>query len=163
MKDIVKYLNLTNGLVFYDNRHSYKFVRIQSSLCESKAWDKLIRDLDYNFLLDLAQGKIVYVYDASSKKKMTRALYQGLAFIEYTLNRRWFNRKAKEVKAMVKGNNVSEYFEREYKSLSKDTKKKLDYVKKFLNTNKINLLPICSQTKHDGDYKYYKKILGKVN
>lgn len=51
---IIKYLNLTNGLEYLDEIQNYKLVRIQSSLCERKCWDKLIQDLDYNFLFDLA-------------------------------------------------------------------------------------------------------------
>ena len=69
MSKIVKYLNLTNGLEYLDEVKDFKLIRIQSSLCESKCWDRLIKDLDYNFLFDLAQGKMVQVYDASPKQK----------------------------------------------------------------------------------------------
>ena len=48
------YLNLTNGIEFLDNpdfNEDYRFVRIQSTVCERHLWDKLLSDLDYNFLL----------------------------------------------------------------------------------------------------------------
>lgn len=49
------YLNLTNGIEFLDrpdfNIKEYKFVRIQSTACEKHLWDKILMDLDYNFLL----------------------------------------------------------------------------------------------------------------
>ena len=51
------YLNLTNGIEFLDrpdfNIKEYKFVRIQSTACEKHLWDKILMDLDYNFLLDI--------------------------------------------------------------------------------------------------------------
>jgi len=134
---IINYLNLTNGLEYINEIENYKFVRIQSSLCESKCWDKIIADLDYNFLFDLAIGNTIYIYDASSKKHETRALYQGIEFIRYVLLRRWFNFKSIEIQSIVNGCNVREYFENEYKKLSKESKKKLDYVKKFIKSNEI--------------------------
>ena len=87
---IVKYLNLTNGLEYLDEIDEYKLVRIQSTICEQKNWNKLIQDLDYNFLFDLAQGNTVEIYDTSSNKKISRALYQGVEFIRYVLLRRIF-------------------------------------------------------------------------
>ncbi len=158
---IIKYLNLTNGLEYLDEIQNYKLVRIQSSLCERKCWDKLIQDLDYNFLFDLAQGNTIQIYDASSKKKETRALYQGIEFIRYVLLRRWFDSKPSEIPAVVKGNNVTEYFEIEYKKLSSSTKKKLDYVKKFVNSNGIYINKICKKSLHDGEYEYYRRKLNK--
>lgn len=45
------YINLTNGveaipmLKFWNE--DYRFIRIQSTICEQKNWDRLIQDLDY--------------------------------------------------------------------------------------------------------------------
>lgn len=152
----VNYLNLTNGLDFVGEVKNYKLVRIQSTICEAKNYDKLIKDLDYNFLFDLAQGYTVRIYDTSSKKRMTRALYQGLAFIEYVLRKRWFN---EEPRAKVKQFDVTTYFEQEYRKLSIDAKHKIDYAKKFLNTSSIHIETYCRKTYHDGDYEYFRKVL----
>lgn len=157
----IKYLNLTNGLEYLDEIEDYKVIRIQSTLCEAKCWDKLINDLDYNFLLDLAQGNTIEIYDTSSKKNMSRALYQGVEFIRYILLRRWFNSKPDEISAVVNGYDATKYFETEYKKLSKDTKKKLDYVKKFVIGNGIYIKRICKKSLHDGKYNYFKEILRK--
>lgn len=154
----MNYINLTSGLEFLEEIPDARFIRIQSSLCESKAWSKLIEDLDYDFLINLAQGKVVFVYDTSRNKKISRALYQGLEFIRYVLERRWFGNH--NIKAIVRGNDATEYFMQEYNKLSDRAKKKLDYVKKFLNTNKIYLKGMCKKSLHDGDYKYYKNLLG---
>lgn len=57
----VHYLNLTNGIDFIPELSSknfdYKFVRIQSSLCERHCFNQLLQDLDYNFLFDIALRK----------------------------------------------------------------------------------------------------------
>lgn len=154
------YLNLTNGIEFLDKFNArvedIKFVRIQSCACERHLWDKLINELDYNFLLDLALGYEVVVWDTSARKRESRAMYQGLKLIEYVLNRIWFDR---EVEIKVKDMNCKSYFEEAYKSISDKTKNKIRYVKKFLNTDEIKLKSICFRTNHDGDYEYYKKIL----
>lgn len=160
MKKMVNYLNLTNGLEYMSEikkfGFDFKFVRIQSTYCEQKLFDRLIQDLDYNFLFDIAQGNIIRIYDTSRNKKQSRALYQGVEFIKYVLNRRWLN---KDNKAYVKGMNVTDYFEVKYNSLSVVTKKKLDYVKKFLNTDKIHIENYCKKSLHDGDWEYYRRLL----
>lgn len=153
---VEKYLNLTNGLEYLKEIKEYKVIRIQSTLCEAKCWDKLINDLDYNFLLDLAQGNTVKIYDTSSKKNMSRALYQGVEFIKYVLNKRWFN---KEEKTFVNGHNVTSYFRQEYCKLSQNTKKKLDYIKKFLITDQIHIKTYCKKSLYDGKYEYFRELL----
>lgn len=153
----IKYLNLTNGLEYADEVGEYKVIRIQSTICEAKNWNKLIQDLDYNFLLDLAQGNKIEIYDTSSKKNVSRALFQGVEFIKYAINRRWFGNE--NARANVKGQDVTNYFKKEYEGLEKSTKSKLDYVKKFLNTNSINIETHCRRTSHDGKYDYFKELL----
>ena len=156
---VVKYLNLTNGLEYLKEIKDYKIVRIQSTICEAKNWDKLIQDLDYNFLMDLAQGNKIEIYDTSSKKRISRALFQGVEFIKYALNRRWFDNE--NAQAMVKEQNVTAYFKHEYERLSKNAKSKLDYIKKFLNANEVNIETFCRKTEHDGDYIYFKELLNE--
>lgn len=119
------------------------------------------QELDYNFLFDLAQGKLVKIYDTSRNKKESRALYQGVEFIRYVLLRRWFNIESTEIQAVVKEHTVTQYFETEYKKLSKNTKKKLDYVKKFVNSNGIHITRICKKSLYDGQYEYFKRIIEK--
>lgn len=157
-KGVKHYLNLTNGIEFLEDSENinFNFVRIQSCACERHLWDKIILDLDYHFLLDIALGYKVIVYDTSAKKEESRAMFQGLKFIEYVLNRVWFNKK---IDIEVKGMNCKKYFEEGYRELSNISLKKIKYLRKFLDTDKICLLSVCKNTKHDGDYKYYKQVL----
>lgn len=159
MKENKYYLNLTNGLELLSNPNfnkEYKFVRIQSCTCERHLWNKLLLDLDYNFLMDIALGYNVIVYDSSPHKLLSRALYQGVEFINYTLNRVWLNKK---IIPYVNNHNCEDYFEEEFKNLDKKVIKKLKYVKKFLNTDTINITCIGEMTKNDGNYEYFKNIL----
>ncbi len=160
MRDKVKfYLNLTNGIEFLsdpDFKEDYNFIRIQSCSCERHLWDKILLDLDYNFLLDIALGYTVVICDASPHKKFSRALYQGVEFIQYTLNRVWLN---KITVPYVKEMNCSKYFNNEFNILSKATIKKIKYLRKFLNTDKINIIYIGTKTEHDGNYDYFKELL----
>lgn len=159
------YLNLTNGLEwleedsFLEKYDEFEIVRIQSSHCEAKAWNKLLLDLDYGFLLDLATSGIVEIYDTSSKKDMSRALFQGIEVIKYVLTRRWLGIKPEKV--YVRGNDSTKYFEWIYDRLSEEVKKKLDYVKKFLNPEleEIRIDVVCKTSLHDGDFEYFKKLL----
>jgi hypothetical protein len=157
------YLNLTNGIEWIpDLDVSIKdigCIRIQSTKCEQKDWSYIIEDLDYQFLLDLALGEDVIVLDCSPKKDVSRALYQGVEWIKYVLNRRWFDR---EENCFVNGNKVNNYFTEEYKLLSRRAKNKLDYVKKFIITDKIYLQGMCKSTSMDSNYEGYKQILKGV-
>lgn len=127
------YLNLTNGLLFKNKFNNIKFIRIQSSLLERKKWDKVLADLDYQFLLDIAKGNNINVIDGSVNS-ISRALWQGIPWIEYVLNRIWLN---KEIKPLVRNKcNCLEYFRKLYKyNITKQTKRKLRYIKNFINND----------------------------
>ena len=151
------YINLTNGIEYLKNiDFKPKFIRIQSTKCEQKDWNFIIEDLDYQFLFDLALGKPVTVIDYSAKKEETRAVYQGVSWIKYVLNRYWLD---KHETPFVKNCNVLDYYNSMYNLLSERSKKKLDYVKKFLTTSEIYLEGYCESTKLDSNYAEYKNIL----
>ena len=72
------YINLTNGVEAISTlQGDYRFIRIQSTVCEQKLWDRLIQDLDYDFLMNLALGHKCIVYDFGARKPIPRAVYQG--------------------------------------------------------------------------------------
>jgi len=152
------YLNLTNGLEYLagEKLSKYKVIRIQSTSCEQKRWDSILAELDYNFLFDLAIGKKCIVVDYSSKKDKPRAIYQGLEWIKYVINRIWFNR---EIIPYVRGTNVTKYFRQCYRAISKSTRKKIKYFRKFLLTDEIKIEVICQRTNNDNNIDFYKSIL----
>lgn len=164
------YLNLTNGieaipmLKFW--KEDYRFIRIQSTVCEQKLWDRLIQDLDYDFLMNLALGHKCVVYDFGARKPIPRAVYQGLEFVKYVLNRRWLDKEyitnVNRSKNKERRNNCNDYFTKCYGQLEDRTKKKLDYFLPYINTDTIDLECITDCTKHDGDKGYYREVLRKV-
>ena len=151
------YINLTTGLGMALAMPFWGAVRIQSSHGEAKQWDKMLLGLDYAFLLDLAMGHHVIVIDASQRKPESRAIFQGVPWIRYALTRRWLGR---DEKVIVKGMNVSSYFSERYNyGISKETKNKLDYVKKLVITDKVRLSGVSVRAEHDGNFEFYKNIL----
>lgn len=164
---IKHYINLTNGIeaipVINEN---YSYIRIQSTICEQKLWDRLIQDLDYDLLMNLAIGNECIIYDFGANKPISRAVYQGLEFLKYVLNKRWLNKEYKT--NVVKSKNTSrinccnKYFEECYLKLEDRTKKKLDYFIPYVITDNIKLNSITRGTNHDNDKEYYRNILKSI-
>lgn len=158
------YINLTNGIEAIPKLNTpYSFIRIQSTTCEQHQWDKLIMELDYNFLMDLALGHKVVVYDYGANKPAPKALYQGIPIISYILNRHWygrseityFSRKPTSYKI-----NATRYCKNIYEKLDKHTIKKLNYFKPYISQkSSFQIEVVANQTRHDGDKTYYRNIL----
>ena len=89
---IKNYINLTNGIEAipeYD-LSQYSFIRIQSTACEQHLWDRLLQELDYDFLINVALGNECVIYDYGTRKPVPRAVYQGVEFIKFVLNKLWY-------------------------------------------------------------------------
>jgi len=138
------YYNLTNGLHFKSHNKPMGFIRIQSTACEQKRWNFILQDLDNDFLYNLAIGNICVVCDLSERKKETRALYQGLEWIKYVLYWRWLNQY---YAPKIKDYDCSDYFLKQYLQLDNRSKKKIDYFKKFVSDNGINIKTINGNLK----------------
>ena len=164
----IHYINLTNGIEAIPTlpETDYRFIRIQSTICERKLWDRLIQDLDYDFLMNLAMGNKCIVYDFGARKPIPRAIYQGVEFVRYTLNRRWFGREyltnVNRTTNQDRVVNCNHYFQYCYSKLEDRTKKKLDYFLPYINTNHISLECVTECTDHDGDKEFYREILQKA-
>ena len=145
------FLNLTNGLL-YDGPFD-GFIRIQSCHCEQKLWDRLIREIDSNFLMWLALGKDIIVVDYSPKKDVPRALFQGIEWLWFCCCKVW----KLPINVSVRGNDCIKYFEHEFHQLDKATVKKLKYYIKFLNNPKKPNI-VSGRTNRDGDYEYFSQV-----
>lgn len=154
------FINLTAGLEHIPTYKGldFQFIRIQSTHCEQKHWEKILQDLDNNFLMKLAIGRKCCVMDFTSRKSKnnkSRAIWQGLAWIRYCLHRIWFNREI----ALQFG--MDRYFREQYRTLSDCTKRKLKYYRKFLRNDKLRLGTICEPTDNDGKCEFYQEIVRK--
>jgi len=157
---LIIYINLTAGIEALINFAPYsidlRFVRFQSTLLEQGHHEKFLADIDYDFLLNLAIGNQCVVYDFTSRwgdKRPSRAIWMGLPLIDYTLNRCWFGKEIECERRMDK------HFKTVYSSLSKRTKNKFRYFKKFLLTDRLYYSYKCEPTNNDGDTDFYRGIL----
>ena len=144
MEETIVYLNLTNGIKAIDFFPNSRYIRIQSSHCESKAYNTLLMQLSDDFLLNLSQGKRIVLIDGGINQKYPKAIRQGVDVILNCLNWAWFNKPIQD-----------EFYKEVWKSLDKVTKTRLRYYKKLLNTGKLYLLPLGFNTTRDGEYAYY--------
>lgn len=163
----INYINLTNGIEAIPYLPvGYRFIRIQSTLCEQKNWNRLIQELDYDFLMNVAIGNECTIYDYGARKPIARAIYQGVEFIKYVLYKRWLDQEY--LTDINKGNkdhirrDCNSYFESCYKNLDDRTKKKLDYFKPYI-VGHINIQTVSGSTDHDNNKEYYRNILLQVS
>lgn len=164
----MNYINLTNGiesismLRFWNE--DYRFIRIQSTICEQKNWDRLIQDLDYDFLMNVAVGNQCVIYDYGARKPIPRAMYQGVEFIKYVLHKRWLNEEYLSDCNRSNGEHIrrdcNSYFESCYRNLDNKTKRKLDYFKPYVS-GVIDIKAVTDATMHDGDKEFYRSVLLK--
>lgn len=169
------YLNLTNGLEWLPDvqvlNQPYSFVRIQSTTLECKNYIKLIGDLDHDFLLHLAIGTKVFLYDCGTNRAYSKTIYSGVPIIRYILNRFWFGTIPDKVYRLCRngsqGSEESIYFDSVYRNLfefdqnreKSSVKTKLNYYKRYLNCAEIDLVGVSCSTKNDGNYPFYRELL----
>jgi len=131
-------------------------VRFQSTLLEQKQWGKFIREVDYNFLADLAKGEMVVVTDRVQPDHMkwgSRAQWQGLPLIEAAVRWIWFD----EVPDMVtwRGHNVTAYIRDViFCTPNRDTEK-IRYFMRLDPSPDFRILSYWEATKMDGQYDYW--------
>jgi len=164
-KETKVYLNLTDGLNefskilkslhdtgdpigVYKQYKNYSFIRIQSNFCKQNKWEDILNDLDADFLFNLAIGNCCIVLDYG-KGGNSRAIYQGVEWIRYCIERIWFERL---VSVHFKKMNVTLQMEEEFRLLSDKIINKLKYYKKFLCYDEIELFGVCEEKMEKHNY-----------
>ena len=158
---ITDFINLTSGIEWIAThgtpRFPLGFVRIQSTACEQKRWAAVLTDLGPTFLMACASGRAVSVFDAAVPQHSLwgpRAIWQGLPWIKYALNRVWHGFDAAEVG--VKTHNVRQYFDSVFGQLDPKVRKSLEYYTRFCREGlPVQLIGRPMSTDHDGDYAYF--------
>ena len=154
------FINLTAGLehlIEYLLMH-FMFLRLQTTHLESGQLERFLQEVDNNLLMHLALGRKCCIFDMTSRKQkgnISRALWQGVPWITYCLERAWFKRETSYKYGMQC------HFKGQYACLTKPTKNRLKYYRKFLLTDKIDLGYICEATDHDGDLEFYQGLVRK--
>jgi len=152
------YINLTNGIEFIPSLQGveYRFIRIQSTACEQKRWDNIIQDLDVDFMFNLAIGETCIVYDMGDNKPISRAVYQGLSWINYALSKNWLGL---ELSSIVRGNDATAYFKQVYRTIEPKTRARMEYFRKFVNTDLLHIEYKSASTVNDNNLKFYQDIV----
>jgi hypothetical protein len=168
------YVNLTNGLEAVPHLttilppHQLHLCRLQSSHCEASRPDLLLRTLETSMLFQLAKGHCVLVYDFGSRNKKRgapRALWMGIEFVRWTLDRVWFRRQRP---AWVRGNNVENLFQELLdEKVDRATMKRIKYFRRYLadaendgfeHPPETQLYGVYADTIHDHDDAYYDQM-----
>lgn len=154
------FINLTNGIEALErynlNLDDVSFIRLQSCYCERSKFVEILKELDYNFLMYLALGYKCKVYDFGAKSDTCKAMYIGMYWVRYALSRRWFSMV---LPAEIKGWDLSARFDMFYNQIDYKLKRKLDYFKKYLMCDEVQIETISSATMNDNKPDYYRHIL----
>jgi len=126
----VNYVNLTAGLL--QNRYEGQKIRLQSSHLESHSYDRFINSLSDDLLYNLAIGRQCTIVDCSSNYtgKIKR---RGLPIIKYILDYIWFKKET-----IISPYGLAQ-MRTIYQGLSKTTKQRIKYYRKFLHVDDIRL------------------------
>jgi len=157
------YLNLTNGLEVLNyikkspfQLNNINFIRIQSSHCERNRLDLVLRDIDYDFIVNFVSGKRILIADGYSRQYPPRSFFIGIEFIRYCIckitNQEFFPAFTRTKNSIPNFNNKYLEIKKQYPSLFK----KLKYIKRIFNTvtpNKWYLTYIIFKSELDGKYE----------
>ncbi len=149
------FVNVASGLDWLPDLagQDVSFIRIQSTACEQKRWNDLLREVDANLLMNLALGHRCVVYDASAKRDVSRALWQGVELLRHCLIRAWGIPTEKMPDCPRGGESMWQYFEDVWNNeLDVRTKRRLRYFRNFLWTDVLRLEYECRRTDKDGRY-----------
>lgn len=125
----VHFLNLTNGLACADHAPNPHYTRIQSTALEQKRFAEVLDHAGDDLLMHLALGRHVTIHDVSERPRRTRALWQGVPWVTYALQRAW---GLPLTPATIRsGEDCTRYFERHYRALTEPQRRRVQYYRKF--------------------------------
>lgn len=136
------FINLTNGLEWAAELPDFSLIRIESTAIEKDDWDRVMRDLDANFLMSLALGHTCHVYDCGTRREISKTISVGLPYIRDRLKATWLDRKEGEART----------------DAEKATKRKLKYFQRYVATDEIRLIGHSRATVSDGDKPFYRDL-----
>ncbi|CAG9465532.1 unnamed protein product [Pedinophyceae sp. YPF-701] len=156
-------LNLTNGLeaapILSELGLPYSFTRLQSTACEQQLFNQILLDVGPDLMMRLALGETVCVWDFGSrnrKRGIPRALWYGLEWTRWCLEREWLGRKGDGI---LRGYNVTREFVDHANSLEKGVKRRVRYFKQFCpaDMERVSLVGAYRATEHDDDKEFYRR------
>jgi hypothetical protein len=181
------FINLTNGLeVVHEDlgplqAQEMQFVRMQSSHLEANNYAAFLQELDHNMLMQLALGYNCYIYDYGCRKTgdtigQARALWQGIAWTRFVLNRLWLDRLTDDDPVVFLDNqkkvrNTDHYpdFRRQMipsVSNHRVLRRRLKYFEKYVDPttmpNGVKLFGVYNYTPNDFRDDYYVSCAAQI-
>lgn len=159
------WINLTNGieiLPYLLSRIPYKFCRFRSCSFEQKNWNDAIADMPDDMLMNFALGVPQYIVDLGANRPCPRSLRQGFAIALRRISISWglpvdehmwiFSRSGVPMR-------VGDDFARQAMRIDGKQKGRLDYFRRYLNTDKLKADMMCAPTDNDGNYDMHSNII----
>lgn len=159
------WINLTNGieiLPYLLSRIPYKFCRFRSCSFEQKNWNDAIADMPDDMLMNFALGVPQYIVDLGANRPCPRSLRQGFAIALRRISVSWGLDVDKHMWIFSRSGvpmRVSDDFARQAMRIDSKQKSRLDYFRRYLDTDKLRVNMMCAPTCHDGDYDMYSDIV----
>jgi hypothetical protein len=148
----MNFINLTNGIQAIEDYglKDLHFIRIQSTWCEQKEWERIILTISDDFLMHAALNVPCVVYDYGANKPVPRAIWQGLEWIKFVLTRIWYN---EDYRIEGRGGVAMEnYFNSEIHKLSETVWNRIAYYRRYLpnlTAERFNIRAITEATDRD--------------
>lgn len=164
------YINLTNGLEALAEVQAtgepWAFLRMRSTTLEHADWPRLISEVSDDLLMHLALGEACTVHDRGTRRALSKTIYQGVPLVRYLLNRRWHGLRPRSVALTGGGGGPAydgvDWFETIYEGLFEraegdrgQTKRRMDYYRRYVRGSAVHLIGSSASTEHDGDGAYY--------
>lgn len=159
------WINLTNGieiLPYLLSRIPYKFCRFRSCSFEQKNWNDAIADMPDDMLMNFALGVPQYIVDLGANRPCPRSLRQGFAIALRRISVSWGLDVDKHMWIFSRSGvpmRVSDDFARQAMRIDGKQKSRLDYFRRYLDTDRLRVNMMCAPTDNDGNYDMHSNII----
>lgn len=144
IRTINHFRNLSRGLSCPCPTPKFHIIRIQSTHCEQKHWDRILHDVGAELLFTIASGQVAIVHDMSEHPHESRACWQGLSWIRYACFRTWNgNLNMPQVEKSRGGFVLNPYWEEQWLKLPRSTVSWVDYFRKYYTLGGYIFLRSC--------------------
>lgn len=172
----INYVNLTNGIEFIPELPDYRFIHIKSTHLERHLLEQIMMHIGDDLLMNLAIGNRCVIHDFGMYFDTSRSIWEGIPWIKYVLNRAWFDKeddyfitrwrhRGKYIPNKIvlveekHPKNYKLFFRGRYDRMDLRILERINYYKKFISSDTINLEGVSRKTERDGDIDFYKNIL----
>jgi len=152
-----EFVNLSNGLSHWplcpngqgrggwSDRH---VIRLQSTHCEQKQWERILVTLGPEFYYALATESHVLVHDESEKRREPHAMWQGLVWVRFACELAWHGR-ARPALVTPRGGHLthdaSAYFTEQWAGLDRTTRNMVRWYGQYLTNGGPVLVRSCER------------------